>query len=411
MTNRMILTTAIWTTAVLAPIKIESAQILFSSAGRIGMIDTDQGADKGIHWLEFTVPNQASWGTSGFFPDGDLLLLSMEPRRDGPGKPFDEYYTQTPTHLWKCTLPSLQLTELATQNRMAPFYTPALIVNPQQMLVQVVKNRVGQIYLMNLDGSDTREFTRAGEGLPYGLSLSPDGRHVAFHLASPEGYQVWTSDLDGRNRHRIAGAAGHLYFGTSWSPDGNWIVYHDCHHRDDPGHDWSDLCIGRPDGSEHRILTKNQSQWFGVTYGSPDARGGGSNLPVWTPDGQILFSRRLPKSQVAWQYRVGQPDLDHFNREFRPNEARGGTVLCRINPRTGKSVDVTPAQQARWDFRARISPDGSQITFCRATTGSSPTLWLMNSDGTNARQIAHGRDGQGIDHPRWMPMLTTPIDD
>jgi TolB protein len=45
---------------------------------------------------------------------------------------------------------------------------------------------VGQIFSMNLDGTGAREFTRAGEGLPYGLSLSPDGRRVAFHLAGPK---------------------------------------------------------------------------------------------------------------------------------------------------------------------------------------------------------------------------------
>lgn len=30
-------------------------------------------------------------------PGGRVVLLSMEPRRDGPGRPFDDYYTQTPT--------------------------------------------------------------------------------------------------------------------------------------------------------------------------------------------------------------------------------------------------------------------------------------------------------------------------
>ena len=80
---------------------------------------------------------------------------------------------------------------------------------------------------MRLDGTDPHEFTRAGEGLPYGLSLSPDGQRVAFHLASPQGYQVWTSDVDGSNRVRVAADPEHLYFGTSWSPDGKWILYVD----------------------------------------------------------------------------------------------------------------------------------------------------------------------------------------
>ena len=67
---------------------------------------------------------------------------------------------------------------------------------------------VGQIYSMHLDGTDAREFTRAAEGMPYGFSLSPDGRRVAFHLASPQGYQVWTSDLDGKNRVLVAAKPG-----------------------------------------------------------------------------------------------------------------------------------------------------------------------------------------------------------
>ena len=43
----------------------------------------------GLRYLEFDVPNQASWQPGGFFADGQrVLLLSMEPRRDGPGRPF-----------------------------------------------------------------------------------------------------------------------------------------------------------------------------------------------------------------------------------------------------------------------------------------------------------------------------------
>jgi len=84
--------------------------------------------------------------------------------------------------------------------------------------------------------------------------FSPDGRRVAFHLASPRGYEIWTCDADGANRVRVIGHPDHLYFGTSWSPDSQWILYQDCQFKNDAGHDWSDICIGRPDGSEHERL-------------------------------------------------------------------------------------------------------------------------------------------------------------
>ncbi|MCA9097432.1 MAG: hypothetical protein KDA36_03565 [Planctomycetaceae bacterium] len=218
----------------------------------------------------------------------------MEPRRDGPGKPFDIYYTQTPTHTWVHDLQTGSLEELCTKDRIAPFETPALLISDQRILMQVVKDRVGRIVSMNLDGTDSRDFTKPGDGLPYGLSLSHDGKRVAYHLASPQGYQIWTSDLDGENRQLIKAAPGHLFFGTSWSPDDQWILYVDCIPASDPGHDWAEVCVGKADGTEHRQLTEGMAMWFAATYGPPEARGSGSNLPAWTPAGKILFPIASP---------------------------------------------------------------------------------------------------------------------
>lgn len=325
----------------------------------------------------------------------------MEPRRDGPGRPFEEYYTQTPTHLWKYDIESGSLEEICNRNRIAPFITPALLLSDERLLIQVVKNKVGQIFSVRLDGSDAKEFTKAGEGLPYGLSLSPDSKRVAFHLASPQGYQVWTSDSEGGNRIRVAAQSGHLYFGTQWSPDGQWVLYVDCLHEKDPGHDWADVCIGRADGSEHRVLTKGQSMWFAATYGDSKTRGGGSNVPAWTHDGQILFPMRSQAAKVPWEYRVNQPDLDHFNRDFKPEHARGGTQICRLNPSSGLITELTPSHESVWDFRASQSPDGKQVVFCRAATGQAPAIWVMDNDGKNASMVTRGIDELGADHPRW----------
>jgi TolB protein len=143
----------------------------------------------------------------------------MEARRDRPGRPFTEYYHKTPTHLWLYDLDRDSLTEIATRDRLAVFYTPALLVSDERLLAQGGRDQGGQIYGMNLDGSDARQFTRLGEGPPYGLSLSPDGRRVAYHLASPRGYQIWTSNTQGTERQLVAAHPEHLYFGPNWSPD------------------------------------------------------------------------------------------------------------------------------------------------------------------------------------------------
>lgn len=376
-------------------------QFFFTSQGKTGLANAES---KQLRWFDFTIPNQATWQPGSIFPDGRrVVFLSMEPRRDGPGKPFEEFYTQTPTHIWIHDLQSGALDEICNQERIAPFETPALLIGSDRILVQVVKDKVGRIVSMRLDGTDARDFTRPGEGLPYGLSLSPDGKRVAYHLASPQGYQVWTNDTDGAHRVKVAADPAHLYFGTSWSPDGQWILYVDCHYLTEPGHDWADVCIGRADGGEHRVLTKDQPMWFAANYGNLKTRGGGSNQPAWTHDGKILFPRRPPGAVVPWQYRVGKPDLDHFNRDFKPDEARGGTVICKLDPHDGKMTALTSADSTVWDFRCSESSDGRQIVFCRAHTGGSPAIWVMDSDGNNAREITKGQDDLGADHPRWVP--------
>ena len=378
----------------------KSASLLFTSQGKTGLV---RGDGSELRYFDLQVPQQVTWQPGPKFSDGHrLILLSMEARRDGPGRPFAEYYTQTPTHLWIYDFTSGSLKEICTKDRLAPFITPQLLLGEERILVQVVRDRIGQIYNMRLDGTDARPFTRAGEGLPYGLSLSPNGRRVAYHLASSEGYQVWTSDTDGTNRVRVAAHPEHLYFGTQWSPDGKWILYLDCHYQQDPGHDWADVCIGRADGSEHRVLTTGQSMWFAASYGDPKTRGGGSNVPSWTTDGSILFPRRTPGAKVAWQYQVNRPDTDHFNRDYHPELAHGGSEVCLLNPKTEQQAALTHSDPGVWDFRCSQSPDGRQIVFCRATTGQPPAIWVMDTDGHAPRRITKGREDRGADHPRWL---------
>lgn len=382
-------------------------RIAFVNRGVTELIHPD---GSGRHPLTFSVPNQSTWQPSAFFPDGRrILLLSMEPRRDGPGRPFEDYYTQTPTHLWTFDLESGELIEVAHRDRMAVFYTPQLLLRDGRLLVQVVRGKVGQVYNMELDGSDARPFTGEGEGLPYGFSASPDGRRIAFHLASPRGYEIWTSDPWGRDRVRVAGDPGHLYFGPQWSPDGEWLAHADCIPSEDPGHDWCDIRVGRPDGREARLITSGQGMWFAATYGNIRHHGGGSNVVAWTRDGRLLYPRRMPGSEVPWRFQPDRPDTDHFNRDFQPESARGGTWIDRIDPRTGKSEAMTGPTEGTWDFRCSESEDGCWITFCRATTGGLPSLWVQPTTGGIAREIVADPDGTGIDHPRWLPHPGRPV--
>src|SRR5436190_865426 len=124
----------------------QATPFFFVSQGRTATMNSD---GSGLRQFDFKVPNQATWQPGPSFSDGRrVIFLSMEPRRDGPGRPFEEYDTKTPTHLWIYDLEKDSLTEIATRDRLAVFYTPALLINDRRMLVQVVRNKVGQIFSM-----------------------------------------------------------------------------------------------------------------------------------------------------------------------------------------------------------------------------------------------------------------------
>lgn len=378
------------------------ARLCFTSQGRTAMIHAD---GTGLRYFDFKVAAQVTWQPFEFLSDGRrVLFLSMEARRDGPGKPFEEYYHQTPTHIWLHDLDRGTLTEVANRDRLATFYGGGPLINDNRLLMQVVRRGGAQIFSMNLDGSDAREFTHSGDGFPYGLSVSPDGRRVAFHLATASGYQVWVSGVDGRDRVKVAADPEHLYFGPRWSADGARLCFHDCRNQQDPGHDWADIYYCRPDGSEARRLTTGQGVWFGATYGSRENRGGGSETLCWTHDGQVLGSHRLPGAKVPWEFQPQRPDTDHFNRDYKPESARGGTEIRKVNPRDGAVTRLTQPGAGVWDFRASESPDGRHIVFCRAKNGEAPALWMMDSNGRNPRLLTRGFEEKGVDHPRWLPI-------
>ena len=365
-------------------------RLLCASRGRVGVINAD---GTGERYLELGVPGQVSWHYGPFFSDGRrVILMSVEDERT--------WEHNVRSHLWIYDLVTGDAREIAQTGRPAAYMPVAallpgeerLIVNPDMDGEQIVMS-------MNLDGSDQVAITRRGEGYTYGISLSPDATRLAFH----SNYRIAVVNLDGSNRTHVAGQAGHLYFGPTWSPDGEWLLYLGCTPDSDPGHEYADLCIGRPDGSEHRVVTTGMRHWFATSYGSPETRGSGSNMPRWSPAAAIAtYTRMSPGARTAWQFRPDRPDTDHFNRDYAPDEARGGTQICLIDPLTGHLEPITSPGEHTWDFRTVWSPDGEQIAFCRAEIGQPSGLWVMNADGSGQRLLTHGYDGMGADHPAWL---------
>ena len=376
-----------------------------NTEGKAGIMNAD---GSGFRILDFNRPNEFGWGAYDFFKDGRrVILLSMD-KGDWGNRSFYDYYHKIRTHLWIYDLDSGSLTELATKNRLENFYAPSsLLPGEERMIVQVItENGKGRLFSMDLDGSHPQQIIAFNEGFPYGANVSPDGKHLAFHLAgpSPHSYRVFTSDLNGANRKLVAGQPGHLYFGYDWSPSGDWILFQDCLYKQDPGHDWSDICIARPDGSELKLLTQGQAHWFGTSWGPAKNPGGGSNMPKWSPDGQrVVFAHRSPGSKTPWEIQPQRPDTTHFNRDYKPEAARGGATMSLIHTKDSSITPLTHQNPPQWEMYPDWSRDGKQLLFCRSAVGEAPAVWTISSNGRNERMLTRGIDNQGATHPHWIP--------
>jgi len=126
---------------------------------------------------------------------------------------------------------------------------------------------------------------------------------------------------------------------------------------------------------------------------------------------RIVNKRELPDTKVLREYQTQCLDEDHFNRDFKPELARGGTEIRRIDPRDGSIASVTHPGERVWDFRQSESPDGKQILFCRAKTVESPVIWVADSDGKNQRLLTKGLNDEGVSGlrgQRWCEAVVRP---
>jgi TolB protein len=183
--------------------------------------------------------------------------------------------------------------------------------------------------------------------------------HIAYvHQQSRGTKEIWEMDYDGANAHQLT-HLGSVSLTPRWSPDASRIAF-TCYVPNRDGIPSAQICIYSMD--LRRLIH------------FPRFRGTNSS-PAWSPDGQ----------QIAFMSsQNGDPEIYLINAD--------GTHLHRITFAIG--VNTSPA----WNPKT-----GHQIVFVsdRSADGA-PTLWEMNSDGTNVTPINLPDMGYVID-PAWSP--------
>ncbi len=187
-------------------------------------------------------------------------------------------------------------------------------------------------------------------GLNVGAEVSPNGKKIALTLSKDGNSEIYTINSDGTQGRRITNAWG-IDSSPTWAPDSRRIAF-----------------VSDRSGSPQIYMVDTS---IGATT-RLTFQGSYNQSPSWSPDSnKVCFS--------------GRDELLGYDLFLVDAETR---EIKRLTQDQGKNED--PA----W------SPDGRHIVFSSNRTGERK-LWIMNSDGTNQRQISF--QAGSFSTPCWSP--------
>ena len=253
--------------------------------------------------------------------------------------------------------------------------------------IAFVSNRAGgdQVFLIGSDGAHERQLTRS-PGDKGDLAWSRDNREVLYSTFADGTGHLWASDLAGKSERPIASVPGRA---PTASPDGRRVLY--------MSGDWSHtrLMAADRDGSHERQITDGSAiAWNG--HWSPDGRhiaftsrtDPKGDLAIYVVDADGGGRRQLsrfPAGAGNVQWPIWSPDGRRLAVQVN---ARGGGAaqIWVLDAATGEARQLTPPGGPYLDETPSWCGDGRRLAFQSNRSGSTQ-VWMMNADGSDARQI------------------------
>jgi Tol biopolymer transport system component/predicted Ser/Thr protein kinase len=208
------------------------------------------------------------------------------------------------------------------------------------------------------------------------MSVSPDGKHIAFTSNRTGSKEIWTADSDGRNQTQLTYFQGPAVGSPRWSPDGKSITF------DGAASGSSDIYVVATDGGKPQRLTTD---------------GGNEVRPSWSHDSKWIYYgwERAGREAEIWKIPPTGGEPKQVGKGSQAMETPDGawlyvlgdSGLVRMHP-DGRGEEKVPADvigQNFWNIGARsiyvLEPKNLDIV--RAPFGSTRFETVFHFNETN----------------------------
>jgi TolB protein len=263
------------------------------------------------------------------------------------------------------------------------------VVSPDGLRVAFVSNRGGgedDVFLISSDGRGETQLTRTPED-EGNLQWSADGKEVVFSRFAGGTSRIYVVGTDGKNEHEIGSVPGR---GPTFSPDGGRLVYM-------AGDSWTatKLMVSAADGSSARQVNDGASIAWN-NHWSPDGKriaftgrkSAGDELAIFVmnSDGsELRQASHFAVGEGNAQWPVWAPDGRRLAIQVNQSKEKRAHIWV-LDLTTGEAHKLGAHETAYLDETPSWFPDGKRIAFQSNRSGSME-VWVVNVDGTGARQI------------------------
>ena len=166
-------------------------------------------AEDGLEKRQISPPDQDTYLVPGWLSDSQTIIF--------------EGGTSESTQIWKATIDGEMAIPLIAQSPYQAANVHVCAANDRITFTNPAKNLLGEIWVMNSDGSGLTNLTPGEQGAS--PECSPDGRFIAFRSLRGNETDIWIMESDGANVINLTKDIDGFVFSPRWSPDDDQITF------------------------------------------------------------------------------------------------------------------------------------------------------------------------------------------